>query len=130
MTEQQFKGRTEDAKAPILGAKFWIKGASISGEVVSEFQTQNGPCWTIKPLRPVQVPGEVLNPPQQGRQTLDHISIGNMAGFLMALRAAGIPDAKLLAGDRVWITATGETPTEKGNPMINFDVEVNRGSNK
>jgi hypothetical protein len=42
----------------------------------------------------------------------------------MALAAAGLAD--LQAGDKVLIECTGKTETQKGNPMVNFYVEVER----
>lgn len=108
------KGSTGEAGAPILGAKFWKPKVSIAGTVTRSFDTANGPCHEIKLLKSVNFDGE----------TWESASMGNMKGFNMALAAAGIES--LQAGDKVKITCTGLTKTGKGNPRVDFDVEVER----
>lgn len=112
----QFRGRTEEASAPFLKAEFWEKGRSISGTVVREFTTENGRCYAIHLNSPLMVDGK------SERQ----VSIGNGAGFRMALQAAGLPEAKLLAGDQIHLECTGFSETTKGNDQVNFSIEVNR----
>jgi hypothetical protein len=122
-----FGGKTEDAGAPILGAKYWKKGIQIKGTVVRSFATDNGTCYVIKLLRPMKVNRLHTSPAFEGMEDMDKVSVGALKGFGMALQAAGLPDARLLTGDRVQITCIGSSPTGKGNDQINFDVQVDRG---
>jgi hypothetical protein len=111
----QFKGRTEDASAPFLKASFWEKGRSIAGTVIRVFETENGPAAVIRLNSPVMLDGK----------TEKAVSVGNMAGFRMALDAAGVVGG-LLAGDMVYLECSGTTPTDKGNDQVNFEIEVDR----
>jgi len=111
---QQFKGKSSDAQAPILGAKFWKKGKKIEGTVLKSFQTTNGICFVIS-LRTPQLVNNVLE---------KQVAIGALKGFHMALNAAGLEE--LQERDAVIIECTGVTETNKGNPRVDFNVAVNR----
>lgn len=111
-----YKGKTEDAGSPILGATWWEKGKSITGRVVRSFQTENGECYEVKLLKPVEV---------KPVGKTDRVSVGALKGFMMALSAAGLE--KLKADDALMLECTGVTDTDKGHPMVNFEVEVSRG---
>jgi hypothetical protein len=111
---QQFKGKSSDAQAPILGAKFWKKGIKIEGTVLKSFQTQNGECFVISLRSPVKV----------GTTMEKQVAIGALKGFHMALNAAGLEDLK--ERDAVIIECTGVTATNKGNDRVDFNVAVNR----
>ena len=110
----KYTGKTQDAGAPILGAKFWKAGITISGKVTRSFDTVNGPCHEIVLDKPITVDGEKQR----------SASMGNMKGFGMALAAAGLES--LQAGDSVVIKCLGSTKTGKGNPRIDFRIEVQR----
>lgn len=116
MPEKVYHGKTEDAAAPFLGAKFWSKGESVLGVIERSFETENGTCFVLHSMKPIVVDGE---------ETL-RFSVGNMAGFKMALQASGLTGLRI--GDKLWISCTGETPAVKeGNsPRVNFEVEVTR----
>jgi hypothetical protein len=118
MTEKVFKGRTEDAEAPFLDAKFWAKDKVVVGVIERSFETKNGVCFVLRSMKPVVVDDEET----------DRFSVGNMAGFKMALQAAGL--AALRIGDKVWMKCTGETPSTKPDqsPRVNFEVEVTRAA--
>jgi len=109
-----FKGKTQDAQCPILGATFWKKGLKVEGQVTKDFQTQNGVCFEITLKTPIKVNGT----------TEKKIAIGALKGFHMALNAAGIES--LQVGDGVIIECTGTTGTTKGNDRVDFNVAVNR----
>lgn len=111
----QFRGKTEDAGAPFLTAAFWKPSKSIAGTVIREFETDNGRAYGILLVTPVMV----------NDKTEKQISMGNSAGFRMAVDASGAPGG-LLVGDKVHIECTGFTGTDKGNDMVNFSVEINR----
>lgn len=117
-----FAGRTEDAGAPILSAKFWKSGTSIRGIVLNSFRTENGDCYVIKLEEPLEVDRRLTHPPLEKIDLLSKVSVGALKGFGMALQASGIPSAKLLPGDSVTITCTGFSPTRKGNDQINFEL--------
>jgi len=124
MAKKVFQGDTSDATAPILGASYWKEGLEIQGTVIAKFDTQNGPAYNINLAKAITVDGAILKPPLQGPQVLPRISIGNMKGFEMAIRAAGTD--KLLPGDVIRLKCTGTTPTDKGNDMVNFKIRIER----
>ncbi|MGH9780304.1 MAG: hypothetical protein ACRD33_00670 [Candidatus Acidiferrales bacterium] len=111
---KQFRGRTEDADAPFLDAKFWTPGTKVAGKVIRTFQSENGPCAVLALVEPVKLDGK----------SEEVASIGNLTGFRMALQAAGLD--VLLVGDQVHVECTGKTSTDKGSPRVNFEIEVNR----
>lgn len=109
-----YKGRTEDAASPILGAQWWTKGKQITGKVLRSFKTENGECYSLHLGQAVKV----------GEEETQQVSVGALKGFQMALAAAGL--SGLREGDVVLLECTGSTGTDKGNPMVNFYVEVQR----
>jgi len=111
---RQFRGRTEDAAAPFLDAKFWTPGMSVAGKVIRMFESENGPCAVLALIDPVKADGKMD----------EIVSIGNLTGFRMALQAAGLES--LQVGDHIHVECTGKTSTEKGSPRVDFAVEVNR----
>lgn len=125
-----FGGKTADAGAPILSAKYWTKGKQILGTVLRTFSTENGECYVIQLNKPIEVDRENTYPPVPGKEKLEKVSVGALKGFGMALQAAGLPGAKLLVGDKVQISCTGTTPSGKGNDQIDFDVQVDRDEAK
>ena len=121
-----FGGKTADAGAPILGAKYWKKGKQIIGTVLRSFSTEKGECYTIQLYREIEIDRKLTYPQGEIKETLDKVSVGALKGFGMALQAAGVPGCKLQAGDKVQITCTGTTPSGKGSDMIDFDIQVDR----
>jgi hypothetical protein len=112
---KQFIGRSEDAAAPFLDAKFWTPGMRVAGKVVRTFESENGPCYVLELLgTETEVNGE----------TAAQVSIGNLTGFRMALQAAGLDGLRI--GDAVHLECTGKTSTTKGSPRVNFEIEVTR----
>lgn len=110
-----FKGNTENADAPILGAAWWEKGKKVAGRVLRSFKTVNGQCYVIHPLKPLIVAGEEC----------ENVSIGALTGFLMALQDAGVDE--LLSRDLVVIECTGIESAKPGqSPRPNFSIEVDR----
>jgi hypothetical protein len=122
MAKERFTGDT--AMAPILGAKFWTKGTKLVGLVLGSFETRNGPCTTIRLNQPVELSGELLNPPENGNKKLEAISIGNMKGFESALRACGC--GALKPQDEISIECTGTQNTGQKSDMVLFRVDVSR----
>lgn len=111
---KQFRGRTEDASAPFLDAKFWTPGMGVAGKVIRLFGSENGPCAVLALVDPVKLEGKME----------EIASIGNLTGFRMALQAAGLE--ALQVGDHIHVECTGKTSTEKGSPRVDFAIEVNR----
>lgn len=111
---RQFRGRTEDADAPFLGAEFWAPGVKVAGKVIRTFQSENGPCAVLALVDAVKLDGKLE----------DIATIGNLTGWRMALQAAGLDG--LQVGDQVHIECTGKQSTTKGSPRVNFEVEVTR----
>lgn len=112
----KFKGRTEDAAAPFLGADFWKPGVKVLGKVVRCFDSENGPCAVIRLVKPIQI-GE-------GEEEFQEVSIGNLKGFVMALQAAGLN--ALRVDDTLYAECTGFSETTKGHNRANFEIEVER----
>ena len=114
----RFTGNTEEAGGSFLGADFWKKGMTVEGVVTGTFQTSTGEAYSLTLRKPVKVNGE----------DEEKVSIGGLKGFLMALRAAGVPDQQLLAGDALVIQCTGTEKASKPgyNDQINFKVTVDR----
>jgi hypothetical protein len=109
-----FRGKTEEADSVFLDAKFWRPGVKISGRVIRTFESENGPCYVIELLDPVEVAGE----------NVDQVSVGNLTGFRMALQAAGLDCLK--SGDSLHLKCTSLKSTTKGSPRPNFELEVTR----
>ena len=115
----QFRGRTEDAEAIFLDAKFWKPGVSISGRVVRQFQSTHGTCFVVELVTPVTLSADV-------NAKKEHtVSIGNLTGFRMALEAAGLNDG-LEIDDAIFLECTSISKTKKDSDQPNFEIEVNR----
>jgi hypothetical protein len=116
MEEKVFKGRTEDAQAPFLGADWWEKEKHIAGIVERVFTVNEKPAYVVKLLAPVALDGEEV----------EQVSIGNSAGFQMALQAAHLSGLRVT--DRLHVVCTGKTPskTEGFSPRVDFEIEVTR----
>jgi len=111
---KQFRGKSEDAAAPFLDAKFWTPGMSVAGKVIRIFESENGRCYVFDLREAVKVNGEMA----------EQVSIGNLTGFRMALQAARLD--LLQVGDAACIECTGTTSTNKGSPRVDFAIEVTR----
>ncbi len=123
---QTFEGRTVDADAPFLGAEFWKEGVSVTGIVTKVFETQNvqeggivkkGKAYQLRLDDPVVIDGEEW----------DRASVGNLAGFKMALDVAKV--SQLVLKDSITILCEGVKAAKKENysPRINFKITVSRG---
>lgn len=111
---KKFVGNTEEAGGKFLNAEFWKKGKRVEGVVTGKFETSSGDAFNIKLAKAEKIDGE----------TTDRVAVGGLKGMLMALRASGANEFEV--GDGVIIECTGTTPTDKGSPMINFKVLVDR----
>lgn len=110
----KYKGRTEDAGSLILSSKVWKKGLRIEGTVKRKWSSRNGDLFEIHLNKPFSYDGKKH----------EKVSVGNHAGLEMALQAMGLEGFEI--DDKVSIECTGFTPTDRGNDMINFNVEVDR----
>jgi hypothetical protein len=118
-----FKGKSENG-APIIGAGFWKKGTVMRAVITGIFPTAVGKCFNISTSEEISVPGDVLSPPQKGTVKGRDWSIGALKGFEMAVRSSGC--GELQVKDFLKITCVGLEPTDKGNPRVDFELEVNR----
>lgn len=108
------RGKTKDAQSPFLT---WKKGMSIQGTVTRQFETTTGQCFEISLAKPMTVEG----------QSEKKVSInGEKSGIRMALNAAGLEGLEI--GDKIILGCTGTTPTNKGNPRVDFEIAVDRPS--
>jgi hypothetical protein len=116
MAMKVYQGRTEDAGAPFLSAGFWQAGKSVDGVVRRTFDSTYGPCAAVELVNPVKIEGE----------DFEEVSIGNLAGFKMAMQAAHLKELKV--GDQIHLECTGFDGVKKeGNsPRVNFQIEVGR----
>lgn len=111
-----FRGKTEDAEAPILGASWWNEGSEIVGVVSRAFDTENGTCYVVDLEKAVAVNGDMVS----------RVSVGALTGFRMAMQAARLDT--LLRGDKLRLMCTGKKGGEGGkSPMVYFALEVQRG---
>lgn len=115
---QEFSGRTEDAEAPFLTADFWKPGRSVRGAVSKVFTTKlnQSPCYVLELEDSVELADEEW----------ERVSVGNLAGFQMALQAAGVE--RLRMKDIVEIECTQIKPAKKEgfSPRANFRIKVTR----
>lgn len=119
-----FEGRTVDADAPFLGAEFWKEGTQITGVVSKVFETTNqkngvpvkAKAYVLQLQTAVEVDGEEW----------DRVSVGNLAGFKMAMDVAKIGSLQLK--DFVTLTCEGMKASKKAEygPRINFKLKVER----
>src|SRR5258707_14143383 len=79
-----FEGRSLDVEAPFASGEFWEIGKIIKGEVVrvytTELEGKSSLAYVVELDDPVEIDGEEW----------ERVSIGNLAGFRMALQAAHI----------------------------------------
>jgi hypothetical protein len=118
-----FKGKSESG-APIISAGWWKKGANITGVVMGVFDTAVGKCYNLALRNEISVPGEFLSPKQKGTVKGTDWSMGALKGFEMAIRSSGC--GGLRVKDFVRITCVGFEDTNKGNPRVDFEIEVTR----
>lgn len=120
-----FQGKTEDGQCPILKQVYWSKGVSLKGKMVRKFPTTNGECYEFRLPQTMEFRGDEVFPKQEERSfKTEKIGIGEMAGFKMALAAAGLDD--IIPGDIVELVCTGEQDTGRQNKMTTFKVRVER----
>lgn len=60
------------------------------------------------------------------RVTLEKFSMGAMKGFEMALADLESQGIKLQPRDKVTITCTGTQPSQKGDDMVLFSLDIER----
>ena len=125
-TPQEFVGRSTDSEAPFLSASFWQVGTSITGKAVKAFDSKPDPnkpaqrCYVIELDSPVEIDGEEW----------DRVSVGNLAGFKMALEAMKPSRLDgLRMGDLILLECDSIKPAKKEgySPRINFVMRVTRG---
>lgn len=107
-----FKGKTQNV--PFLPASFWKRGTQILGRVLRGFHTENGTAYVLKLGSPVELDGKQVS----------LVCIGALRGFEMALVGAGLE--RLCSGDLVALECIGSTPSTKGSPRVDFEIEVTR----
>jgi len=107
-----FKGRTQDV--PFLPASFWKSNTVIVGRVLRLFTTEVGTAYVLRLGSPVELDGKQVS----------LVALGALKGFEMALVAAGLD--RLCSGDVVGLKCIGSTPSSKGSPRIDFEIEVTR----
>lgn len=118
-----FSGETKDG-APIIGARYWKKGVTLTGVVLNAFETANGKCYQLSLMDDIVVPGDFVFPKQKGNLKGKEFAVGALKGFEMAIRSSGASELK--ERDLVKIECIGETPSGKGSPRIDFKITVTR----
>jgi len=114
---QEFEGRTVDAEAPFLSGAFWKPGVLVRGVVskiyVDKDQRTN---YVLELESPVEIDGEEW----------DRVSIGNLAGFKMALQAMHME--RLRVKDILEMECEDIKPAKKEgySPRPNFRLKVVR----
>jgi hypothetical protein len=120
---QTFRGKTEDAEAPFLGAEFWEVGKSVSGKVVKLFQVKPDATKEAAQCYVIEVDGDDV---MVDGEPCPRVSVGNLAGFKMAMQVAGLQSLHI--GDTLELECTGvKPPTKEGySPRLNFTLTVIR----
>jgi hypothetical protein len=119
---QVFEGRTSDAEAPFVSAAFWTEGKQISGVVTKIFMSQASPdkqpdtCYVLTLDEPVELDGEEW----------DRVSVGNLAGFRMALQAMGLDRLKVKDALEMECTDIKAAKKEGYSPRPNFRLRISR----
>jgi hypothetical protein len=113
----KLEGRTGDVANNFLGSDFWRPGVGITGTVLRKFASANGQCYALELDEPVELNGE----------STQEVALGNLTGLRMAIQAAGVED--LQAGDKIALECTELQPTAKGNPRIDFRIEIEQARN-
>lgn len=108
------EGNSQDVGNNFLGADFWQPGVRITGRVERKFDSVNGQCYALALAEAVELRGE---------QTSD-VALGNLTGLRMAIQAAGVDDLEV--GDEITLECTELRPTGKGNPRIDFKIQIQR----
>lgn len=108
----KMEGQTSDVSNKFLGSEFWRPGVTITGVVLRKFESANGQCYALELDDPVELDGE----------TTKEAALGNLTGLKMAIQAAGAADLEV--GDKITLECTGLQPTGKGNPRIDFKIEI------
>lgn len=109
---KKIEGQTSDVVNKFLGSEFWEPGASITGVVRRKFQSANGQYYAIELDQPVHINGE----------STSEVALGNLIGLHMAIQDAGAED--LDVSDRINLECTELQPTNKGNPRIDFKIQI------
>jgi hypothetical protein len=112
----QLEGRTGDVANNFLGSEFWRPGVSIDATVMRKFESVNGLCYALETNGPVDLNGESTR----------EVALGNLTGLRMALQSAGVEDLEV--EDKIALECTGLQPTSKGNPRIDFKIQIDRPS--
>ena len=110
----KLEGRTGDVANNFLGSEFWQPGVSINATVMRKFESANGQCYALELDEPADV---------NGSETQE-VALGNLTGLRMAIQAAGAEDLEV--GDKIALECTGLQPTSKGNPRIDFKIQIER----
>jgi hypothetical protein len=114
---QEFTGRTADAEAPFLSGAFWKPGVHVRGVVSKVFQDKEQRTNYVLDLEsPVTLDGAEW----------DRVSVGNLAGFVMAMNSAKIE--RLRVKDIIEMECEDvKAPTKEGySPRPNFKIKVLR----
>jgi len=111
---EHLEGSSQEVANNFLKSDFWEPGVQITGTVRRKFQSANGQCYAVELDNPVNLNGE---------ETRD-VALGNLTGLRMAVQAAGAED--LNVGDKFALECTDLQPTGKGNPRIDFKIEIDR----
>jgi hypothetical protein len=112
----KLEGRTNDVAGNFLGSEFWQPGVNIHGTVIRKFESANGQCYALELDEPVTLSGNQAT----------EVALGSLTGLRMAIQAAGIEDLEV--GDKIALECTALQPTTKGNPRIDFKIQIDRQS--
>jgi hypothetical protein len=120
-TQKVFEGRTIDAEAPFVSGEFWEAGKMIRGEVVRIYETILEGKKSLAYV--VELDGEHV---EIDGEDWERVSIGNLAGFRMALQAAGIE--RLFLKDTIEMECESVKAAKKQgySPRANFRIRVTR----
>lgn len=115
-----FEGRTSDVDAPFVSGDFWEVGKIVRGKVTRPFTSniegKTSLAYEIELEDPILLDGEEW----------ERVSVGNLAGFRMALTACGTD--RLYKDDQIEIECESiKKPKKEGySPRPNFRLKIVR----
>jgi len=119
-TAKVFEGRTLDAEAPFASGEFWAIGKILKGEIVRIYQTvmdeKPSLAYVVELEDPVEIDGE----------DWERVSIGNLAGFRMALQAAHQDRLYLKDVIEMECESIKKAKKEGYSPRPNFRLKITR----
>lgn len=101
---QQWTGRSDDIAVPLLGAGFWVEGASVEGVLEGKREQKvGGPAYRMTLDTPLSIDGE----------SVTEIEIPSLTGFRNALESLRMQGYQMKKGDMWHVECVGIQKAKK-----------------